>query len=348
MKKCFIVAALALCCLASANLFGEVPLYGRMDVSPEAVSQGALGSCYFHAAVAALAATQPGTLRAAIRPNGKNFTVTFADGKQETVYPDDVHFARESNYDASDGLWVAVLFRGYAQRTLRASLLEAADKGPMGMKWAAGLIFRSSSADSLLLAYDRAIRSQIDQAGNVSRDGLKAQLREEFKAYPIPPDMRDRAVDWLDSAGFFNSLAESVKTNSHLYGAYRAVGQGGVVEDVFRAFTGQGASFHIKSAEQANAAISAEVRKNRPVVAWTSEAPVEQMTAKWGAVLGPDVNNWYLDSHAYTVLGVDPSTGTVRLRNPAGHMPDPNGEFSLPWRLFSVAYTGYSIAAPAR
>jgi hypothetical protein len=348
MKKHFIGLALTLCCLMPASLFGEANLYGPKGVTPEAVSQGMLGSCYFHATIAALAHTHPEALRAAISQNGKNYTVSFADGKQENVYPDDVRFARDSYYDASDGLWVAVLFRGYAQRTLRAAMLAAIDKSsmPVTLKLGATGILRSS--DFLLLAYDRAIRYEIDQAGNVTRDGLKTGLREEFKSIPGFNDWKDRAIEMLDSAGFFSSLAESVKTNSHLYGAYRAVGQGGVVEDVFRAFSGSGVSYNIKSAEQASAEISAELKLNRAVVAWTGESPVEKLTARWGAQLGNGVEDWYYDSHAYTVLSVDPRSGTVRLRNPGGRQPEPDGEFSLPWRVFSMAYAGYSTSATRR
>ena len=345
MKRFLISTVLAVCCLASANLFCQ-ELYGKAGVTPQAVAQGTLGSCYFHASIAALAAVQPDALRSAIRRDGNNFSVSFADGKRETVYPDDVRFARDSYYDASDGLWVAVLFRGYAQRTLRASLLEAIAQStmPVTLKLGANGIVRGS--DFILLAYDRAIRREIDQSGNVDRDGLKARLREELRAIPGLEDWKSRALEMLDSSGFFNSLAESVKANGQLFGAYRAVGQGGVVEDVFRAFAGNAHSYEIKSAAQASAEISAELRKNRAVVVWTGDAPVEQLTARWGSVLGPSVADWYLDAHAYTVLSVDPRSGTVRLRNPSGRQPDPDGVFTLPWRSFSLAYSGYSTSGP--
>ena len=348
-RPCLTTAVLALC-LVPASLFGgDMELYDRAGVTPQAVFQGTMGSCYFHAAIAALAASHPEILRAAIRRDGNNFTVTFADGKQETVYPDDVRFARESYYDASSGTWVAVLFRGYAQRVLRTSMLQALGQSAMPATLKLGATGLLRSTDFMLLAYDRAIRREIDQSGNVDREALKARLREEFKSVPaFAADWKDRALEMLDSSGFFNSLAESVRANGNLFGAYRAVGQGGTVEDVFRAFAGSAASYEIKNAEQASAEISAEIRKNRAVVAWTGDSPVEKMAARWGSLLGPGVADWYLDVHAYTVLSVDSRTGTVRLRNPTGRQPEPDGEFTLPWRLFSVAYTGYSSSGGIR
>ena len=54
-----------------------------------------------------------------------SYTVTFGDGKKETAYPEDLRYTHDSGYDLSDGQWVAVLFRAYAQRVLRESLLQA-------------------------------------------------------------------------------------------------------------------------------------------------------------------------------------------------------------------------------
>ena len=100
-------------------------LYGSKGIAPEAVRQGRLGSCYFHAVIAAMAERRPETIRKMIQSNADgSYTVTFGDGKKETAYAEDLRYTHESGYDLSDGEWVAVLFRSYAQKVLRESLLQ--------------------------------------------------------------------------------------------------------------------------------------------------------------------------------------------------------------------------------
>ena len=103
-------------------------LYGSKGIVPEAVRQGKLGSCYFHAVIAALAQRREDTIRKMIQSNADgSYTVTFGDGKKETAYPEDLRYTHDSGYDLSDGQWVAVLFRAYAQRVLRA-VVAASDR----------------------------------------------------------------------------------------------------------------------------------------------------------------------------------------------------------------------------
>jgi hypothetical protein len=47
------------------------PLYGSKVISAEAVRQGGLGSCYFHASIAAEAHTSPDLVRQAIHQRGQ-------------------------------------------------------------------------------------------------------------------------------------------------------------------------------------------------------------------------------------------------------------------------------------
>ena len=87
-------------------------LYGPQGVKPQAVRQGKLGSCYFHAVIAALAEFQAEGLERMIQAHSDGgYTVRFADGVKENAYAEDVQYTRESGYDLSEGLWVAVLFR---------------------------------------------------------------------------------------------------------------------------------------------------------------------------------------------------------------------------------------------
>jgi hypothetical protein len=328
---------------------GDAGLYGPQSISPYAVRQGSMGSCYFYASVAALAAAQPDSLRLAIGNDGNgDLRVRFADGKIEQIHAEDVQFARKSNFDRSEGLWVAVLFRGYAQRTLRTALTQAvhASSLPPPLKNLTSGIFADS--DLVLLAYDRAIRSQIDQSGDINRDGLKAQLSKELAAVPLLGLWKDRAVEMMDSYGFFESLAAQVKANGELFGAYRAVGRGGESEQVLSAFAGDAHSYEIKNRDQSAAAISQALQKHQAVVAWTGDSPLDSLPTKARSLLGDDAEDWYIDAHAYTVLAVDTSSGTVTIRNPWGNHPDPQGEFTLPLDVFSAAYTGFSTSAPSR
>lgn len=134
-------------------------LYGPKGVAAEAVRQGKLGSCYFHAVIAAMAQRRADAIRKMIQANSDgSYTVTFGDGKKETAYPEDLRYTHDSGYDLSDGQWVAVLFRAYAQRVLRDALYQTIDSSDLypWLKQPAEQMV--TSGDQLVLAYDRAIR----------------------------------------------------------------------------------------------------------------------------------------------------------------------------------------------
>lgn len=349
MRHSFGLITLLLFSFASVSAHADTALYGSQGVSPQAVRQGALGTCYFYASVAALAATQPDSLRQAILSDDNGgLRVRFADGKIEQVHPDDIEFARQSDFDHSDGLWVAVLFRGYAQRTLRESILHSlnASSLPLQMKMLTSGVIANS--DLLLLAYDHAIRSQIDQAGHINRDGLKAQLSKEMAAVPMLGLWKDSVIEMMDSSGFFESLAAQIEENGELFGAYRAAGHGGVSEEVLSAFAGGAHTYEIKSRDKAMAAIATALQKHQGVVAWTADSPLEELSAKTHSSLDEDAKNWFLRAHAYSVLSVNTTAGTVTIRNPWGSHPDPEGEFTLSLDEFTSAYTGFSTSTAGR
>jgi hypothetical protein len=342
-----IVLLILLLRVAPGAALNEPELYGKMGITPRAVRQGGLGSCHFHASIASLASVRPDLLRAALEPNGANMKVRFADGSSETVYPDDIKFARTSGYDFSDGLWVAALFRGYAQRALREGLVEAIGKSdlPLLTKKLAVLV---TSSDLVLLAYDRAIRAQVDQAGNIDHARFKSQLRQELQPVPVDQAWKDRALDLLDSGGYFQALEDKVKENGELFGAYSSVGQGGMPDEVLRAFVGGGRSSDVKSADQAGAAMAAALQKRQAVVAWTRESPPRSaQTARAHLLDGSVAEEWFNPMHAYSVLAVNLQAGTVTLRNPWGHPPEPDGVFILPLHSFAAAYEAFSVSTPA-
>ena len=332
---------------ARAGLAPSDKLYSDAGVRPEIVRQGTLGSCYFHSVVAAFANTRPDILEKMISANGDGtYSVTFADGAKEKSYPEDIIFARTSGYDRSDGLWVAVLFRAYAQSVLRATILKAVEDSslfPMVKKYAEDFI---KTNDPLLLAYDRAIRSQVDQAGNIDRKELEAKLKEQLSAISVPDSVKDSLVGMLESGGLFDAISNMVKENGELFGAYRAVGQGGIVERVMQVFGGENVLTVPNQDESETArALTVATLDHRPVVACTAGSQYYKLKAS-GKMLPSDVQAWYVNAHCYTVLGYDPDGRVVTVRNPWGEHPDPDGVLKLPLQSFMPAYRGIATLGP--
>jgi hypothetical protein len=149
--------------LSQAMAQNSDALFGADGVSPQAVRQGSLGSCYFHASIASLAKTAPETLHNAIgtAPDG-SYLVHFFDGPAEQVFPEDVVYGRAHGFDNSQGRWVLVLMRAYAQRTVRLNLVKSIQESsllpdlvkPLVLSWL-------DQSGPLLVAYDRTIRSAI-------------------------------------------------------------------------------------------------------------------------------------------------------------------------------------------
>jgi hypothetical protein len=315
-------------------------LYGKKGVSPEAVRQGTLGSCYFHAVIAALAQRRQDAIRKMIQSNEDgSYTVTFGDGKKETAYPEDLRYTRQTGYDLSDGLWVAVLFRAYAQRVLRQALVQAVDSSdifPLLKQPAEELV---GSNDALVLAYDRAIRAEVDQYGHIDRAKLEARLKEQMRPISVPDSMKDSLISALESGGFFDKMVEMIKQNGELFGAYRAVGQGGIADRVMQTLAGSARFQENQSETQAGTSLQEAVAQQLPVVACTGGSRFYQELAQ-GRTLPPDTEPWYVNAHCYTVLGYDAGAATVNLRNPWGRHPDPDGIFNLPLGSFFLAYAG--------
>ncbi len=307
-------------------------LYGSLGVAPLAVTQGRLGSCYFHASIAALAGSHPEVLQSElVETKPGEYTVTFANGKTEHVYAVDAIYAQTSDYDKSDGLWVAVLFRAYAQRQLRHALIKAVDNTQMyalAKRAATALI---SSSDRILVAYDRAIRQVIDQKGDIDKAKLKDNLMQQLAGVPISDDAKARIVDMVDQKGYFDSLAQDVKDDGDIFGGYRAVGHGGQVRRVLEAFYKPTESKKVDDVNALAVLLRKTVRLGQPVLASTEESGGDAQSAE-------NFDKWFVPLHAYTVLAYDPTGQSVTVRNPWGRHPDPDGEFTLPLQTFHDAF----------
>jgi hypothetical protein len=197
-----------------------------------------------------------------------------------------------------------------------------------------------ASSDQLVLAYDRAIRAQVDQYGNIDRTKLETGLKKEMAPITAVPDsMKDSLIGLLESGGFFDKMVTMIQQNGELFGAYRAVGQGGMADRVMQTFSGSTRFQENQSESQAGEALAEAVKNGMPIVACTGGSHFYQLVAK-GQTLPSDTDVWYVNAHCYTVLSYDSSAGSVSIRNPWARHPDPDGIFNLPLNSFFPAYAG--------
>jgi hypothetical protein len=314
-------------------------LYGAHGISPDAVRQGRLGSCYFHATIAALARISPDTLRDAIRKSDDGgYRIHFHDGPEEAVYPEDVEFGRTRGYDLSEGAWVAVLMRGYAQRSLRVSLAAAIQQSPsIPDNLRPDALSMLNHSGQLLVAYDRAIRSvvsQSDDSDHLDKAALKQKLAAQFRAMGIPASEARILIGFLDEQGFYDALTLTVKQNGEVFGAYKSMSQGGIPARVIQAFMGGAGEEMTSNREKLMEQLQLLHSGSVAMVAGTfaeSNSPESQ----------PGGSNWFVPGHAFSVMGYDSVTERVSLRNPWGEHPAPNGSFTLPLETFLRNYEDF-------
>jgi hypothetical protein len=231
---------------------------------------------------------------------------------------EDVQFARDHDFDHSDGLWVAVLLRAYGQVTLRNALLAsvAATDYPDTLKQ---LVTGAIQQNNLVLnAYDRAIRATVEQSGTLDSARLLGTLDGEMSRLGIPSLVRMQVSQFLGQQAFVNALARQVQANAELFGAYRAIGQGGLVRRVLEAFGG-------KVSTVGSDADSGDLKSAlRRVHAGGVPAVACSRTSASANSPASDTS-WWVASHAFTVIDYDEASDNITLRNPwAGH-PGPDG-----------------------
>jgi Calpain family cysteine protease len=330
------VSLLLCACLASAAPAhaqkDPTPLFGSSGVTYSAVRQGGLGSCFFHASVAAIARTNPDALRNAIQQTAPDtFVVTFATGAKETVDLEDVLYARAHGYDHSDGLWVAVLLRGYGQVTLRNALLSAVATTayPDSIKQLAASLIQQNNL--LLNAYDRAIRATVEQSGDLDSSHLVETLNTEMVNLGVPIVVRMQVNQFLSEQTFLTALGSQIRANGELFGVYRSVGQGGFVRRVLEAFGGKVTTVGFQSnVQDAKPGLRLVHAGKTPAVATTRDAQPADSPA--------GSSSWWVPTHAFTVLDYDEASDSVTLRNPWGDHPGTDGVFQLSYTDFLRNY----------
>jgi hypothetical protein len=254
------------------------------------------------------------------------------------VFAEDVDYGRTHSYDRSEGTWVLVLMRGYAQRVLRVSLVKAINQStlipffvkPLALSWL-------DQSGPLLVAYDRAIRSVVKQDGELDKAGLKLKLGDQLNAIGIPPEQAKELAGFLDEKGFFDAVALTVRQNGEVFGAYKTLGQGQIPVRVIEAFMGnadaglvsdkKGMLEQLRRLHAGQVALVAGTKLTVPDPAFENEN-----------------KSWWVPTHAYSVLDYDEAAATVTLRNPWGGRPGPDGIFTLPLAVFFQGYEGYSYS----
>jgi len=160
-----------------------------------------------------------------------------------------------------------------------------------------------------------------------------------MRSLSIPGEMRESVIKVLESGGFLESVAEVVKQNGEIFGAYRAAGQGGIAEHVMQAMTGSVRFVQNETEEQAGSALERALEAKKPAVVCSGGSLFFRQLAG-GGHLPADAQSWYVNAHCYTALAYDQNSRTVTLRNPWARFPAPDGVFALPLKTFVPAFRG--------
>jgi hypothetical protein len=163
---------------------------------------------------------------------------------------------------------------------------------------------------------------------------FEAQLNKEIVKAGVPPAQAQVIGGLLERGGLYEAIAKSVRENGEVFGAYRSLGQGGIPFNVLEALLGTAHSVPVT-----DGSIHEQLRNLHA----GRVAMVSGTKPSAGANSGAD---WYVPSHAYTVLDYDEGARMVVLRNPWATKPGPDGVFKLPLSLFQQAYENFSYSSP--
>src|SRR5208283_3159982 len=105
--------------------------------------------------------------------------------------------------------------------------------------------------------------------GNIDRAKLEAGLKKQMAPISVPDSAKDQLIGLLESGGFFDKIVTMIQQNGELFGAYRAVGQGGIADRVMKTLAGSTRFQENQSEAQTGAALAEAVNHDLPIVACT-------------------------------------------------------------------------------
>jgi hypothetical protein len=197
-----------------------------------------------------------------------------------------------------------------------------------------------SGSGTALVAYDRAIRSVVNEDGTIDKAKLQAQLPQQLAVLGVTPAEAEAIGGLLDQSGFYAALEVTVLDNGEVFGAYRTLGQGGIPARVLRSFMGSALTAQVSAPE-----LTAELQSvHAGGTAMVARSKIAEQRPIFNGGAGTKPPEWYVPGHAYTVIDYDAAQGVVVLRNPWGARPGPNGVFRLSQSAFEGAYSSFSYS----
>ena len=297
------------------------------------VRQGSIGTCYFHAVISGMANVNPSKIKGMIKEGGSIpgvsdtvYEVSLAGGAEEFPLKADVVESREGGYDKSTGgLWVAVLMRSFALSVLRAKLVDWFQRKAPLPPFAGPLVVQLLSEDKVVIqAYDAAVRTAIDPSGNVDRATFAGNLKKRLQKLNLPPGVGDILVQLASSVGLLAAVEEVAKENGEVFGANRAIGNGGIPSRAAGTLFGMRCSMvqmRSTNAGSVFAKMKGTLSDGGLVVAAT------------GGACSGSRSSWFVTNHAFAILGVSGNAASVR--NPWESTPTP---FSVPSAEFMSCF----------
>ena len=191
-------------------------------------------------------------------------------------------------------------------------------------------------SDLPLVAYDRAVRAVVRQDGVLDKALLKTKLTAQLSALGVPSAEADMLGGFLDGGilrrgGAFGRAERRGLRGVQKPGPGRRSGVG------LRGISGQERGGHGGRQEAHRRPIGAAARGPGGHRGRTWATPPNDEVAK---------ANWWVESHAYTVLDYDETAQAVTLRNPWAAKPDPDGVFT-PLADFLDSYESYTYSQAA-
>lgn len=179
------------------------------SITPDAVNQGYIGDCYFEAAVASIAATQPETIRDMIADNGDGtYTVTFPGAPDEPVTVEAPTEAEMGLFNQGEeyGTWSTVLEKAFGKHAQQHfwrrsifnmdggdTLIEGGDGGEILHGRALSLLTgEGRDVDSLSMTRTQTLQRKLTEAlsGDTPRPVL-ASISKQFITSEAGQDFPD-------------------------------------------------------------------------------------------------------------------------------------------------------------